>query len=232
MHQFLWLSLPFLWQFGVQTKLRSKSPHQLLIRIRIRQRNWDHDGGSTSRVNTMNIGKGVDFSLASCVRFMPGKKAPKFAKLPQVKYKGECCAIDHFCFVIYPTQCCGSRMNYSGSSYELLRFRIQTILFKHFWKLLKKHLNFNKVENLPVPTICQFLQSYSPHTPEFTGLKLDIKVWFIYSFLISWTRFHGSPTLLWRTEVFSLFKYFHFSGPSCFSQCGTGASCFFNADPA
>ena len=35
-------------------------------------------------------------------------------------------------------QCCGSGMIYSGSNYEILKFRIQPILCKHIWKLLKR----------------------------------------------------------------------------------------------
>ena len=34
--------------------------------------------------------------------------------------------------------CCGSGMIYSGSNYEILEFRIQPILCKHIWKLLKR----------------------------------------------------------------------------------------------
>ena len=45
-------------------------------------------------------------------------------------------------------QCCGSGIIFSGSSYEFLEFwiRIQTILIKHIWKLLKTHLKFTQKE--------------------------------------------------------------------------------------
>ena len=56
-------------------------------------------------------------------------------------------------------QCCGSGMISSGSesSHEIseFRIRIQSILFKNIWKLLKKHLKFYQKKN--IQTICHFL---------------------------------------------------------------------------
>ena len=71
--------------------------------------------------------------------------------------------------------------------YEFLEFRIriQPILFKHIWKLLKRTLNSIKKKESTnyLPFSYFILQSYSTHNPEFTGLKLKITFLFICSFI-------------------------------------------------
>ena len=54
-------------------------------------------------------------------------------------------------------QCCGSRMIYSGSSYESSEFRILPILFTHIWKLIKKTHTLNSIKTTNIPIICHFL---------------------------------------------------------------------------
>ena len=114
-----------------------------------------------------------------------------------------------FEFYIYSFyQCCGSGMIYSRSGYSLRIFRvpdpgksfgIQLILWSIFGNYKKHTLNSIKKKNLPVPNICHFLfhttvhwvQSYSTHSPEFAGLKWEIKFLFICSFI-----FAGSRTII------------------------------------
>ena len=110
-------------------------------------------------------------------------------------------------YLVLDKQCCGSGMIYSGSgmiysgsgmiysgsgnSYEFLKFRIriQPILFKHFEINKKKQINFNQKDECTVQ--CNYLpffyfifQFYRTHSPEFTGLKLEIHVCF---------RIHADP---------------------------------------
>ena len=87
----------------------------------------------------------------------------------------------------------------SVSSFEFLEIRIliQPILWKPNWKLFfYKHLKFNQKEefiNYTVYAIFYFiLQSNSTHSPEFTGLKLEIPFLFISSFIFCWIRIRNT----------------------------------------
>ena len=89
-------------------------------------------------------------------------------------------------------QCCGSGINYSGSSYEFFEFRILPMHLSIFDNYYKKHLKFNQKEESTGYRTYLLLFSisyYSPtvHSPEFTCLKLEEFFYlFICFFIFCW----------------------------------------------
>ena len=82
--------------------------------------------------------------------------------------------------LVSSNQCCGSELIYSGSGSS------PYLLFKQIWRtnFVKHTLNSIKRRIYQLSTIFYFiLQSYSTHSPEFTGLKLEIKFLFIRSLI-------------------------------------------------
>ena len=106
------------------------------------------------------------------------------------------------------SQCCGSRMIHSGSSYEFLEFRIQfqPILFKHIWKILKKkRLKFNqKKKTLSIwhflfqTTVLQYTQS------RINRPKIINQILLISSFIFSWIRIRNNNSGYGSREKFGI----------------------------
>ena len=91
-------------------------------------------------------------------------------------------------------------MVYSGfcSSYEFLEFRIHIQTRIRIQSIFNQ---FRRKEEFAVSTICYFLffillvQSYSTHSPEFTGLNFEIKFLLICSFFLCWIRNNNSGSV-------------------------------------
>ena len=108
-------------------------------------------------------------------------------------------------------QCCGSGMIYSGSgsSYKLLEFRIriQPILFKHIWKLLKR---FTQKEE---STIFYFIlqQYYSTVTQSrIRGPNIKHK---IYIYLLFYVLLDQDPELQYNSGSGSWQKFWIHADP-------------------
>ena len=71
-----------------------------------------------------------------------------------------------------------------------MQIRIQSILFKQIWKVLKKRtLKLINKKNSPTISLFVFQTTVLQDTqPDFTGLKLEIKFLLIFSLIFCWIR--------------------------------------------